>query len=183
MRQIELIVVHCTYSPPRMDIGVEEIRKWHVEGNGWSDIGYHYVIRRDGEVEVGRPLKRPGAHAKGYNSNSIAIAWVGGMASGSDKPEDNRTAAQNEAMVSLIKELQQEFPGAALLGHRDLKGVKKDCPCFDVREWFVKECNTEKKEAEEPSRSAKTVRPSMIFKYLLSITWKLWKYHRSTRQR
>jgi len=165
-----------------MDIGVEEIRKWHVEGNGWTDIGYHYVIRRNGKVEVGRPLERPGAHAKGYNSNSIAIAWVGGMASGSEEPEDNRTAAQNETMVNLIKELQQKFPGAALLGHRDLKGVNKDCPCFDVREWFVKECNTEKKVVEESGRSVKTVRPSTIFKYLLSITWKLWRHHRSSRQ-
>lgn len=78
MREINLIVVHCTYSRPSMDIGVEEIRKWHVEGNSWTDIGYHYVIRRDGTIEDGRPIERPGAHVKGHNSNSIGIAWVGG---------------------------------------------------------------------------------------------------------
>lgn len=182
MREINLIVVHCTYSRPSMDIGVEEIRKWHVEGNSWTDIGYHYVIRRDGTIEDGRPIERPGAHVKGHNSNSIGIAWVGGMASEVEKPEDNRTEAQNEALVYLIKKLQQKFPGAALMGHRDFKGVKKECPCFDVREWFAKECSIEKKEVGEPSPSARTVRLSTIFKFLLSITWKLWKYHRSTRR-
>ena len=183
MREINLIVVHCTYSPPSMDIGAKEIRKWHVEERGWTDIGYHYVITRGGAIENGRPLERPGAHVKGHNSNSIGIAWVGGMADGSEKAEDNRTLEQNKAMVGLIKELQQKFPGAALIGHRDVKGVKKECPCFDVRKWFAKECSIEKKEVGEPSPNAKTVRPSTIFKFLLSITWKLWRYHRSTRRR
>lgn len=183
MREINLIVVHCTYSPPRLDIGVEEIRKWHVEENSWTDIGYHFVIRRDGTIEDGRPVERPGAHVKGHNSNSIGIAWVGGMSDGSKEPEDNRTEAQNEAMVYLIKKLQQEFPGAALMGHCDFKGVDKQCPCFDVRKWFAKLCSTEKKEAEDRNQKEKTVRPSTIFKFLLSITWKLWRYHRSTRRR
>lgn len=190
MRDIELIVVHCTYSPPRMDIGVEEIRKWHVEGNKWSDVGYHYVIRRDGTIENGRPLKRPGAHVKGHNSNSIGIAWVGGMAQGSEKPEDNRTDAQNKALFGLIKDLQQKFPGAALMGHRDFKGVVKECPCFDVREWFVQQCNTEKKDLEQPpakeqKREAleKMALLSTTFKFILSITWKLWRHYRSTQRR
>ena len=77
MRFIEKIVIHCTFTPPTMNIGVEEVRKWHVEENKWSDIGYHFVIRRDGTVESGRPVERPGAHVKGHNSNSIGIAWVG----------------------------------------------------------------------------------------------------------
>ena len=185
MREVSKIVIHCTFTPPSMDIGVEEVKKWHVEENKWSDIGYHFVIRRDGTVESGRSVERPGAHAKGFNTNSIAIAWVGGMAAEAEKAEDNRTPEQNEAMVHLIKDLQQEFPGAALIGHRDLKGVKKECPCFDVREWFAKECSTEKREKPAPQKKArrKSVRPSTIFKLLLSITWKVWRYHRSSRRR
>lgn len=191
MREIQFIVIHCTYTPPSADIGVEEIRKWHVEERGWTDIGYHFAVRRDGTVEVGRPIERPGAHVKGHNSNSIGIAWVGGMAQGAKKPEDNRTEEQNEAMVDLIKDLQQKFPGAAVMGHRDFRGVKKQCPCFDVREWYKESCNTEKKDLETEAKPAdqvkeepgKTVRLSTIFKFILSITWKLWKYHRSTQRR
>ena len=63
-----------------MDIGVKEIRKWHVDENKWSDIGYHDVIRRNGAIETGRPLEKPGAHAKGHNQNAIGICLVGGKA-------------------------------------------------------------------------------------------------------
>lgn len=183
MRDISTIVVHCSATPPSMDIGVEEIRKWHVEGNSWTDIGYHFVIRRDGTIESGRPIERPGAHVKGHNSNSIGVCWVGGVSEANGRAQDNRSDQQTAALFGLIQDLQQKFPGAALMGHRDFKGVKKDCPSFDVRKWFVEQCNTEKKEVEERSPKERTVRPSTIFKFLLSITWKLWRYHRSTRQR
>lgn len=146
--------------------------------NNWSDVGYHYVIRRSGEVETGRPVDRPGAHVKGANHDSIGIAWVGGMAEGSNQAEDNRTADQTVALFNLIQDLQERFPGAAVLGHRDIKGVTKECPCFDVREWYTESCIEKGK--REPKEQ--TVRPSTIFKYLLLITWKLWKYHRSSRR-
>ena len=82
MRQIDHIIVHCSYTPPSMDIGAETIREWHTlpkpKGRGWSDIGYHWVIRRNGTVEAGRSEERAGAHAKGYNQDSIGICLIGG---------------------------------------------------------------------------------------------------------
>ena len=182
MREINNIVIHCTYTPPRMDIGVEEIREWHVKENKWTDIGYHFVIRRDGSVEAGRPLERPGAHVKGHNSDSIGVAWVGGKSPRSKKTQDNRTREQDEAMVILIEDLQQKFPGAAVIGHRDFEGVKKDCPGFDVQQWYSEKCNTRKKALEVPVQKERTIRRSTIFRLGLSIIWKLWRYHRSSRR-
>ena len=71
MRDINLIVIHCSATPPDQKIGAEEIRDWHVNGNKWSDIGYHYVIRRNGVIDVGRDVSVAGAHAKGYNHGAI----------------------------------------------------------------------------------------------------------------
>ncbi len=160
MRHIETIVVHCSATPPSMDIGVREIRNWHVKENKWTDVGYHFVIRRDGTVESGRSLERPGAHVKRHNANSIGICYVGGVAQENGKPQDNRTAEQTAALFTLIQDLQQKFPGAAVLGHRDFKGVKKACPCFDVRTWYAEACTTTEKKAlpekEEPKEKRLT---------------------------
>ena len=60
MRKINLIVIHCSDTYARMDIGVNEIRQWHLQ-RGFNDIGYHYVIRRDGAIEQGRPIEKPGS--------------------------------------------------------------------------------------------------------------------------
>ena len=79
MRKIDRIVVHCSATTPTMDIGVGTIRGWHVLERGWSDVGYHFVITRDGEVQTGRPIERSGAHAKGFNKHSVGICYVGGL--------------------------------------------------------------------------------------------------------
>lgn len=183
MREINTIVVHCSATPPSMDIGVEEIRTWHVEENKWTDVGYHYVIRRDGVIEEGRPLKRPGAHVKGHNSDSIGICWVGGVSQVGNKAEDNRTADQSIALFHLIQNLQQEFQGAAVLGHRDFQGVTKACPSFDVRTWYAQQCNTKEKEVQAPDQKEKTVPLSTIFKYGWWIISTIWKIRRSIRRR
>ena len=181
-RHIDKIIVHCAATLPRLDIGVDEIRKWHTEERGWSDIGYHVVIRRDGTVEEGRPLARPGAHAKGENHSSIGVCYVGGV-SETGAPEDNRTADQSVALFKVIQEFQEQFPGAAVLGHRDLKGVTKACPCFDVRTWYTEACSntsTKRKELREERKAPeKTDHQSMTSKSSLSIIWKLWSLLRS----
>ena len=134
MRNIKLLIIHCSATPPSLNIGAIEIDKWHKD-RGWSGIGYHYVIRRNGLVECGRPLLKSGAHAKGYNSKSIGICLVGGI-DGAKKPDNNFAAAQFAALTLLLKDLISLFPKADILGHRDLPSVSKACPCFDVKLWL-----------------------------------------------
>jgi N-acetylmuramoyl-L-alanine amidase len=129
-----------------MDIGVNDIRKWHT-AKGWIDVGYHYVIRRSGVVELGRRLHVIGSHVKGYNATSVGICLVGGLDKGS-QPADNFTAGQKRSLRKLLVELSARFPGAKVVGHRDLSPDRngdgkidrtewlKDCPCFDVRAWW-----------------------------------------------
>jgi Negative regulator of beta-lactamase expression len=121
-----------------MDIGAETIRRWHTDpeprGRGWTDIGYHFVIRRNGSVENGRDVERPGAHAYGYNEDSIGVCLVGGTdANDRLHAEANYTMEQYRALEELVHVLLDRHPDAEVLGHRDLPGVKKACPCFDVR--------------------------------------------------
>lgn len=116
-----------------MNIGVREIDQWHRD-RGWSGIGYHFVIRRSGKVETGRPVTRQGAHARGFNRNTIAVCLVGGVDTDSE-PEDNYTKAQYAALVRLVNDLRTEHDIVSVIGHRDLPGVRKACPCFDVVEW------------------------------------------------
>jgi N-acetyl-anhydromuramyl-L-alanine amidase AmpD len=119
-RAIRKIIVHCTASPDSLDIGAAEIRDWHVNGNGWSDIGYHWVVRRDGTIESGRPEERSGAHVKGHNSDSIGIVWVG-----TNKCEDK----QLDALITKVKELcyRYNIDSKEVYGHYELYSGKT-CP-------------------------------------------------------
>jgi len=128
------LVVHCSATPPTMNIGAKEIRRWHRE-RGWTDIGYHYVLRRNGTVETGRPEGTVGAHVENYNRNSIGICLVGGV-DAKLNPEDNFTSAQYAALAELLRDLRQKYPQAEVCGHRDFPGVRKACPSFDVQKWI-----------------------------------------------
>jgi N-acetylmuramoyl-L-alanine amidase len=129
------LVVHCAATKPSMYVKAATIRKWHVEERGWSDIGYHWFIRRNGFLEPGRDEHRTGSHAKGFNSESIAICLAGGMSeSGND--ENNFTDAQMDTLKHFIKTKMEQYPGIEVLGHRDLPKVNKPCPCFDVKEYL-----------------------------------------------
>ena len=134
MRQIRYIVIHCAATFPHQDIGATEIRRWHIDGNKWSDIGYHYVIRRNGQVEPGRGHETVGAHVRGHNENSIGICLVGGLDPGVI-PSANYTDEQWAALEFLVKGLTKQYPGAVVKGHRDF-GAAVECPCFDAIEWW-----------------------------------------------
>ena len=143
-RRTDFIVVHCSATPPDSDIGADEINDWH-ESRGWNGIGYHAVIRRDGQIEFGRHFDAIGAHVKGHNARSVGVCLVGGVDE-DGKAEDNFTPDQGESLMNLLGMLRCAYPGAEVLGHRDLSpdlngdGVidshewVKDCPSFDVRE-------------------------------------------------
>lgn len=135
MRPIDMIVVHCSATGTE-DIGAAEIREWHL-AKKWSDIGYHYVIRRNGRLEHGRPESEIGAHAQGFNDSSLGVCLVGGVdANDRTKGEFNFTRAQMAALEALLAALIVKHPNASVIGHRDLKGVRKACPSFDVRAWW-----------------------------------------------
>ncbi|MGL5965359.1 MAG: N-acetylmuramoyl-L-alanine amidase, partial [Fusobacteriaceae bacterium] len=72
------IVIHCSATKPTMDIGVRDIRMWHKQ-QGWLDVGYHFIIKRDGTIEEGRPVDVVGSHVKNHNSNSVGVCLVGGV--------------------------------------------------------------------------------------------------------
>ena len=134
MRKINLIIIHCAATRPQLDIGADVIRRWHVQDNGWTDIAYHKVIRRNGQVEDGRPLEQAGAHCSGHNAASIGICLVGGLDE-SGRPANNFTLAQWEALKKLVVGLKRDFPEARVAGHREF--AAKDCPCFDVPAWWA----------------------------------------------
>lgn len=132
-RQINKIIVHCSATPEGRDVSVDEIRRWHVEDRNWSDIGYHWVVTLNGTLEEGRPEYRNGAHAKGFNKNSIGVCYVGGVDKNLD-PKDTRTDAQKETLRCILEDLKDRYPQAQIIGHRDVSS--KACPSFDAREEY-----------------------------------------------
>jgi len=129
--KVKYIVVHCTANGPTSSIGVKEIRNYHLS-LGWDDIGYHYIIKRDGTIEKGRDISRTGAHTLGYNNESVGVSYVGGI-DNNENPEDNRTLPQKQSLIEILTELKQKFPNAIIQGHRDFAGVAKACPSFDAK--------------------------------------------------
>ncbi len=129
------LVVHCSATKPDLDIGTYEIRQWHL-AQGWEDIGYHYVIRRSGVIEVGRMERLIGSHAEGHNSDSVAVCLVGGVGA-SGVPEANYTAGQLASLRKLLTDLTQRYPKVTVQGHRDYPAVAKACPSFDAGYWWL----------------------------------------------
>ena len=128
MRKIKEIIVHCSASKPKVDIGAAEIRRMHIKDNGWADIGYHYVIRLDGTVEKGRAEYRQGAHCYGHNRHSIGVCYVGGVSQNGENT-DTRTPQQKESLRKLLDELCSRYH-CEIHGHNEYS--HKDCPCFDA---------------------------------------------------
>ena len=136
MRDIKGIIIHCSATKPSMDIGADEIKDWHVKGNGWSDIGYHYVIKRDGTLELGRDIKLNGAHTKGHNTGTIGICIVGGI-DDTGEPKSNYTPNQWQTLENLLTTLVFEdymISGFYIKGHNQFSS--KACPSFDVQEYL-----------------------------------------------
>ena len=134
--KIQRLIVHCSDSPDNLDIGVAEIRAWHTmappQGRGWRDVGYHYVVRRDGTVEVGRyengdsvlEGKEIGAHVQGHNADTLGICWVG---------RDRIEPVQRAALLKLLRHLMTLHGIAPMnvLGHGELN-PGKSCPRLDM---------------------------------------------------
>lgn len=150
---IRRVFIHCSATREGQDIDAATIKRWHITpvskgGRGWKDIGYHFVVRLDGTIEVGRPENVPGAHVEGFNTGSIGVVYVGGL-DAQGKAKDTRTDAQKASMARLCRALDAAYKQPRFMGHRDASPDKdgdgvvekhewlKDCPCFDVASWWA----------------------------------------------
>lgn len=148
-KDIDAIIVHCSATKEGRFFDARDLDRMHVQ-RGFNCIGYNFVVLLDGQVQVGRSLKIPGAHCntkgfsgKSYNRHSIGIVYIGGLDK-TGKAKDTRTEAQKKSLRELIARLVKEYPIKEILGHRDtspdLNGDKivepfewiKQCPCFDA---------------------------------------------------
>jgi len=129
MRTITLIILHCSAVRPDQTSSAAQIDSWHRKDNHWKfGIGYHYVVRRDGSIEPGRPEWMVGAHCRNHNAHSIGVCYEGGLDI-RGQPADTRTEAQKASLRTLLEELHRRYPKALIVGHRDLDPTK-ECPGF-----------------------------------------------------
>ena len=142
MRKINKIILHCSDTPEGRDNKAADIKRWHTlpppKGNGWEDIGYHYVVDLDGTIEPGRPIEEVGAHCTGQNADSIGICYVGGKTKDMKAVKDTRTKEQKDSLVKLLKYLVAKYPGVKIYGHRDFSS--KPCPSFDAKSEYAYLC-------------------------------------------
>lgn len=133
MNRPEKIIVHCSATPEGRDFSAADIDRWH-RARGFRKIGYHYVVRLDGTIEIGRAENEIGAHCTqmSMNRRSISICYIGGLAKDSLTPKDTRTSSQKTAIRSLISEIRSRYGDLPVCGHRDIQGVRKACPCYDA---------------------------------------------------
>lgn len=153
IKDIKLIVIHCTASPENKDYSFEQLLKDHI-ARGFGGCGYHLFVRKDGTVHKGREFTSVGAHVAGYNTNSIGISYEGGVTA-KLKPKDTRTEAQKEKILDCIFQVLKAIREAGgdtrkvkIVGHRDLSPDKngdgiitadewlKACPCFNASEEY-----------------------------------------------
>ena len=129
MRKIDLIVIHCSATREDVAYTEKDLARDH-RARGFTGIGYHFYIRKNGDIRTTRSMEKPGAHAKGHNAHSIGICYEGGL-DVHGEPKDTRTSWQKHSMRVLVRTLLRDYPNSRVCGHRDL-GAAKACPCFDV---------------------------------------------------
>ena len=129
MRVITLVVVHCSAVRPDQLSSAAQIDTWHRQRGFHLGIGYHYVVRRNGEIEHGRPEWLTGAHCQNHNAHSIGVCYEGGLDI-RGQPADTRTEAQKASLRQLLEDLHRRYPRALIVGHHDLN-PQKSCPCID----------------------------------------------------
>lgn len=149
MAGMKYLVLHCTATPEGREVTSGEIRHWHTDpvkkgGRGWKQVGYTDMIHLDGKVER---LVRNNEDAevdpwevtngaKGYNTVSRHVVYVGGVSKDGKTAKDTRTEAQLKAMTAYVRDFHERFPQIRIVGHGELPGVKKACPSFDVAAWL-----------------------------------------------
>lgn len=147
MAKLKYLVLHCTATPEGREVSSDDIRAWHTNpvskgGRGWKQVGYTDLIHLNGKVErlVNNnedanvdPWEITNG-AKGYNSISRHVVYVGGVVADGETAKDTRTKAQKEAMEGYVKEFHRKHPNVRIIGHNEV--AAKDCPSFDVQVWL-----------------------------------------------
>lgn len=147
MAKLQYLVLHCTATPEGREVSSNDIRAWHTDpvskgGRGWKQVGYTDLIHLDGKVErlVNNnedanvdPWEITNG-AKGYNSISRHVVYVGGVVADGETAKDTRTKAQLVAMEGYVKEFHRKHPNVRIIGHNEV--AAKDCPSFDVQVWL-----------------------------------------------
>ena len=132
MRQVKKIILHCTATVEGQEFDITDVDRWHKK-RGWKSVGYHYLIKQDGTLQVGRSLDEVVSHAKGENSDSIGIVYVGGL-DANKEPKDTMTVYQELTLMELIFSLRTVFHWMPVHGHNEYSN--KACPSFDVQEKY-----------------------------------------------
>ena len=172
MREIKEIIIHCWATREGQDISVDTIRKWHVEGRGWSDIGYHLYVDINGEIHGGRDIAKIGAHCKGHNRNSIGICYAGGVEEDGKTPKDTRTEEQKDALLSVLLTLKAMYPKAIIYSHNEF--ANKACPSFDATNEY-KNLWKHKYTTWLKNCSSNNNGYSLFCRYVLYITSRYWR--------
>lgn len=149
MAKMKYLVIHCTATPEGREVSQSDIRHWHTDpvskgGRGWKQVGYTDLIHLDGTVERMVQNNEDAEvdpwevtnGAAGYNSVSRHIVYVGGCAKDGKTAKDTRTLEQKRALTHYVRDFHARFPQIRIVGHRELPGVKKACPSFDVQQWL-----------------------------------------------
>ena len=133
-RKINLIIIHCSATRRNQRFTVDMLRDCHNARFNGKGIGYHYYIEKDGHLYQTRDEEEVGIHARHYNAHSIGICYEGGLDE-NGKDTDTRTPEQRAALIALLRSLKIDYPDAQIMGHCELEGVHKACPCFSCQEY------------------------------------------------
>ena len=142
-------MLHCTATPGGREVSRKELDSWHraerfepyvnPKTGEKAYAGYHLLVHLDGSYERLRPDEARGQHCpqEDMNNRAVSVCYAGGT-DNNGQPCDTRTEAQKKTLLTLVRTLLGRYPGAKVIGHRDVKGVRKACPSFDVAEWLRK---------------------------------------------
>lgn len=126
MRNIDKIIFHCSASDSPAHDDVSVMRSWH-QRLGWSDVGYHFFIKKDGAVQTGRPLEQVGAHTQGHNTGSVGVCFHG---------LNDFTKQQLQSIHKVVAMIEGRLgKKLELKSHRDYTN-KKTCPNFVLSDFL-----------------------------------------------
>ena len=141
-----------------------QVDSWH-KSNGWSGIGYHFYIRKDGSVYEGRPLWATGSHAQGKNSESIGVCVEGNYEIETVMPQ-----AQKSAVKEVLSYIKDKYPDTYITGHRDVGATGcpgRYYPFNEMKEYYNNESEgLTMTQYEELKGEIEKLKAPMIYNYI-----------------